>query len=158
MHYDNRADPTAFEDGQYAWGTKFEHIAVQVALPRDWDLMFQWMTGTAVMGPASNGIHLVDTEFGSSYLMLTRLFDRHRVSLRYDIFEVTQNDDTDDDNNDEDGFVWTLAYFYELSNKVSLGAESIIIKTHHCGWKYYDIDQSRTEKQLQLSVRLRFGS
>ena len=158
MHYDNRADPTAFEDGQYAWGTKFEHFAVQAALPGDWDLLFQWMAGTAVMGPVSNGTHLVDTEFRSSYLMLTRMFDRHRLSLRYDMFEVTQNDDTDEDNNDEDGFVWTLAYFYELSSKVSIGAESMIIKTHHCGWKYYDIDQSRTEKQLQLSVRLRFGS
>ena len=158
MHYDNRADPTAFEDGQYAWATEFEHIAAQVALPGNVDLLFQWMNGTTVMGPVLNGAHLVDTEFDSKFLMLTRTFDRHRISFRYDKFEVTQNDDTDEDNNPEDGFVWTLAYFYELSNKVSFGAESMSIKTNRCAWEYFDIDETRTEKQLQLTVRLRFGS
>ena len=116
------------------------------------------MTGTTVMGPVLSGAHLVDTEFDSKFLMLTRAFDRHRLSFRYDIFDVTQNDDTDEDNNTEDGYAWTLAYFYELSNKVSFGAESMSIKTHRCGWEYYDIDETRTETQLQLSVRLRFGS
>ena len=158
MHYDNRADPTAFDDGQYAWATKYEHIAAQVALPADWDLLFQWMTGTTVMGAVSNGVHVVDTEFDSKYLMLTRSFDRHRLSFRYDTFEVTQNDDTDEDNNSEDGTVWTLAYFYEWSNDVSFGAESMIIKTNRCGWEYFDIAETRSEKQLQLSMRVRFGN
>jgi hypothetical protein len=45
MHYDNRADPTAFEDGQYAWNTKFNHVAAQIALPGEWSLLFQWMKG-----------------------------------------------------------------------------------------------------------------
>jgi hypothetical protein len=71
---------------------------------------------------------------------------------------MTQNDDTDEEDNSEDGDIWTLAYFYEMSNNVSFGAESLIIKTHRCGWVYYNIDETRTEKQLQLSVRLRFGS
>ena len=158
MHYDNRAEPTALEDGQYAWGTKFEHLAARVALPGDWNLLFQWMSGTTVMGPATNGIHMVDTEFDSKYLMLTREFDRHRVSLRYDTFEMTQNDSTRDDNNPEDGHIWTMAYFYEMSNQVSFGAEILAIKTHRCAWEYFDIDETRTEKQLQLSARFRFGS
>ena len=33
MHYDNRGDPAAFEDGQYAWHTKFNHLGAQLALP-----------------------------------------------------------------------------------------------------------------------------
>ncbi len=158
MHYDNRADPTLFEDGQYAWATKFEHIAALVALPGDVDLLFQWMTGTTVLGPVVNGAHLVDNEFDSKYLMLTRTFDRHRLSVRYDKFEVTENDQTTEDRNDDDGYVWTFAYFYEFSDKVSFGAESLRIKTDRCGWQYYNIAQTRTEKQYQLSARLRFGS
>ena len=158
LHYDNRADPTALDDGQYAWATTFEHIGVQVQLPHNWDLLFQWMTGTTVMGPVVNGAHMVDTEFDSKYLLLTRAFDKHRLSLRYDTFEVTQNDDTDEDNNSEDGNVWTLSYFYDMSNRISFAAESTIIKTHRCGWEYYDIDETRSEKQVQMSVRLRFGN
>ena len=158
MHYDNRADPSAFENGQYAWATRFDHIAAQIVLPANWNLMFQWMNGSSAMGPVVNGAHMVDVDFDSKYLMLTRQFDRHRVSLRYDVFEVTQNDRTPEDNNPEDGYVWTLAYFYELSKNVSIGAESLIIKTHHCGWIYYGLDPTRKEKQLQLTARFRFGS
>ncbi len=157
MHYDNRADPTVLEDGQYAWATKFEHIGVHVALPGDWELLFQWMTGSAVMDAVMNGVHDVDTEFDSKYLMLTRTYGGHRLSARYDKFEVTQNDETPEDNNPEDGHVWTFAYLYEFSDKVSFGAESLSIKTEHGGWQYYGLDPTKTEKQLQLSLRLRFG-
>ncbi|MCZ6808960.1 MAG: hypothetical protein O7D92_04315 [Proteobacteria bacterium] len=158
MHYDNRADPTADEDGQYAWTTKFEHIGAHAALPGDWDLLFQWMTGSTVMGSVVNGARDLDTEFASMYLMLTRVYDRHRLSVRYDRFEVMENDQTPQDDNAEDGNAWTLAYFYDFSDKVSFGAESLSIKTDRFSWQYYGLDPTRTEKQFQLSLRLRFGN
>lgn len=158
MHYDNRAVPTEIDDGQYAWTTKFEHIGAQYSLADGWDLLFQWMSGSTVMGPVVNGAHLVDVEFDSKYLMLTKAYERHRFSMRYDKFDVTQNDDTDDDNNAEDGHIWTLAYFYDFSDKISFGAESLVIKTHRCGWEYYNIATTVTEKQLQFTARLRFGN
>ncbi len=158
MHYDNRAVPTEIDDGQYAWTTKFEHIGAQYSLADGWDLLFQWMTGSTVMGPVVNGAHLVDVEFDSKYLMLTKAYEQHRFSMRYDKFDVTQNDDTDDDNNSEDGHIWTFAYFYDLSDQISFGAESLVIKTHHCGWQYYGIETTLTEKQYQITARLRFGN
>ncbi len=158
MHYDNRADPTADEGGQYAWATKFQHIAAHAVLPGDWELLFQWMTGSTVMGDVVNGIGDIDADFDSMYLMLTRAYNRHRFSLRYDKFAVTDNDQTLQDDNSEDGDAWTLAYFYEYSDKVSFGAESLSIKTNRFSWQYYGLDTTRTEKQFQLSVRLRFGN
>ena len=158
MHYDNRADPTAEEIGQYAWTTKFEHISAHAALPGDWELLFQWMTGSTVMGPVINGAHVLDAEFDSMYLMLTKAFDRHRLSVRYDKFEITENDQTPQDDNTEDGNAWTLAYFYDFSDKMSFGAESLSIKTDRFSWQYYGLDPTRTEKQFQLSLRLRFGN
>jgi hypothetical protein len=158
MHYDNRADPTILDDGQYAWTTEFEHIGAHAVLPGDWELLFQWMTGSTVMGPVINGAHAVDTEFDSKYLMLTKGFDRHRFSVRYDKFEVTQNDQTPEDSNPADGHGWTIAYFFDYSDTLAFGAESLNIKTDHCGWAYYGLDPVRTEEQLQLSVQLRFGN
>ncbi len=158
MHYDNRADPTADEGGQYAWATKFQHIAAHAVLPGDWELLFQWMTGSTVMGSVVNGIRDLDADFDSMYLMLTRAYNRHRFSLRYDKFAVTDNDQTLQDDNSEDGDAWTLAYFYEYSDKVSIGAESLSIKTDRFSWQYYGLDTTRTEKQFQLSIRLRFGN
>jgi hypothetical protein len=157
MHYDNRADPVAFENGQYAWDTKFDHIGAQFTLPGDFALIAQWMTGSTVMGPVVDDAHMVDTEFDSKFVMLTRTFGKHRLSLRYDNFDITQNDDTDEDNNPEDGLVWTAAYQHDYSDRMSFAAEWLSIKTHHCGWVYYGLDPTATEKQLQLSVRFKFS-
>jgi hypothetical protein len=157
MHYDNRAEPTAFEDGQYAWATKFDHVGVQLSLPGDVGLVSQWMRGSTVMGPVVDGAHMVDTEYDSKFLLLTKVLDNHRLSVRYDDFEVSQNDDTDEDNNPENGHVWTIAYRFDHSENISLAAEWLSIKTHHCGWIYYGLNPTRTETQLQLSLQLRFS-
>ena len=158
MHYDNRADPTILEDGQYAWTTEFRHLGTQISLPADFGLIAQWMFGSTVMGPVINGAHAVDVEFDSKFLLLTRAFDRHRLSLRYDNFDVTQNDQTPEDNNPENGHAWTIAYQFEYSDKIAFATEWLSIKTHHCGWVYYGLDPTVTEKQLQLSVRLSFSN
>ena len=101
---------------------------------------------------------MVDTEYDSKYLLLTKSLDKHRLSLRYDKFEVTQNDDTDEDNNSEDGHAWTVAYQFNHSKNISFAAEWLSIKTHHCGWTYYDVSPTNTESQLQVSVRLKFSN
>ncbi len=92
MHYDNRADPTADEDGQYAWTTKFE---------------------------------------------------------------VTQNDQTPQVDNAEHGDVWTFAYLYDFSDKVSFGAESLSLKTDRFGWTYYGPDPTREATSAKLATSLR---
>ena len=158
MHYDNRADPTSIENGQYAWTTIFEHFGAQLSLPADFGLIAQWMVGSTVMGTVINGARAVDVEYESKYLMLTKSLDQHRLSLRYDNFDVTQNDQIPEDNNPENGHVWTVAYQFDHSKYVSFAAEWLSIKTHHCGWVYYGLDPTNTETQLQVSVRLKFSN
>lgn len=157
MHYDNRADPTVIENGQYAWATEFDHIGAQLTLPGDVGFITQWMQGSTVMGQVIDGAHAVDTEFASYFLLATKVFDDHRVTLRYDNFDVTQNDDTDEDNNPEDGHAWTLGYRYQHSDQLAFAAEWLSIKTHHCGWVYYGLSPTKTETQLQISIQLRFA-
>jgi len=158
MHYDNRADPTVLKDGQYGWTTRFDHIGAQLSLPANIGVITQWMRGSTVMGSVINGAHAVDVEYESMFVLLTRALDKHRFSLRYDNFEVTQNDSIPEDNNPENGHVWTASYRYGWSDKVSFAAEWLSIKTHHCGWTYYDINPTATEEQLQLTVMLRFST
>lgn len=157
MHYDNRANPEKIEDGQYGWTTKFDHVGFQASLPGGLGLIAQWMHGSTVMGPVMNGAHVVDVEFDSKFLLLTRSYDKHRLSLRYDNFDVIQNDTTPEDNNPEDGLVWTASYRYMHSDRISLAAEWLSIKTHHCAWVYYGVNPTATEKQVQLSFMLRFS-
>lgn len=157
MHYDNRADPTILDDGQYAWTTKFGHLGAHALLPGDIEMLFQWMTGSTVMGPVMNGAHVVDTEFRSKYLLATKSFDRHRVTIRYDVFEVAEIDAIPQDANAEDGHAWTVSYQFEFSDSLSVAAESLRIKTSRTSWTYYGLSPVLTEKQLQATVRLRFG-
>lgn len=155
MHYDNRAEPTSIDRGQYGWQTVFEHVGVEMALPGEFGLLAQWLSGSTVMGSIVDGAHMVDVEFDSQYLLLTRAFDKHRIAMRYDHFDVTQNDQTAMDDNSEHGHAWALAYTYNLSARIGFAAEWLNIKTYHGGWVYYGLSPRVTETQLQLTVKLR---
>lgn len=156
-HYDNRAEPTVIENGQYAWHTKFTHLGLQATPAGDFRFVAQWMSGSTVMGPAmyANGAHAVDAEFASYFGLLATEFGRHRLAFRYDNFDVTQNDQTVADNNQEAGHALTLSYQLGLGEKLSLAAEGLRVRTHRCAWAYYGLEPSRSETQLQLSLRLR---
>lgn len=156
MHYDNRADPLAIVEGQYAWTTIFDHAGLQTTLPGDVGLIVQWMNGSTVMGPVSDGAHAVDVEYYSYFALLTRAFGKHRLSARYDHFDVSQNDQTQQDDNPENGHAWTLNYQYSYSDNINIATEWLSIKTHHCGWIYYGIPPTATERQFQLTLRARF--
>ena len=157
MHYDNRADPHGLENGQFAWWTYFDHVALQASLPWDIGLLAQWMDGFTAWGRYRNGVYSVDNRFRSNYLLLTRPFDRHRLTVRYDHFELSEADTTPLDENSEQGHAWTVAYRYEMTDHVALAAEWLQIHTNRPAWAYFDLEESQTERQMQLSVQLRFG-
>jgi hypothetical protein len=157
MHYNNEADPTSIVSGQYGWYTEFQHVGLQTTLPGEIGLIAQWMTGSTVMGPdMGNGLHPVDVEYDSYFVLLTRSWGKHRVSARYDNFDITQNDSTPEDNNPEYGLGWTLGYQFAMTDNATLSAEWLSIKTHRCAFEYYDLDPTVTEKQAQLTLQLRF--
>jgi len=156
MHYDNRAEPTAIEQGQYAWATIFDHVGLQTTLPGDVGLIMQWMDGSTVMGPVINAAHAVDVEYDSYFALLTRAFGKHRFSARYDYFDVSQNDLTPEDDNAEDGFAWTVNYQYRYSDTVSIATEWLSIQSNRSSWAYYGFSPTATERQFQLTLRARF--
>ena len=154
--YDNEADPTVFERGQYGWYTEFNHVGVQATLPGELGLFAQWMGGSTVMGPWLGEWYPVDAEYDAYYLMLTRAFDRHRVSVRFDDFSVTDNDEIPDDDNGEEGRAWTATYQYALNDIATIAVEWMSIRSDRPAFAYFGTDASVTEKQAQLAVRLRF--
>lgn len=157
MRYDNRTDPFGYEDGQFAWLTAFDHVGIQATLPGDIGLIAQWMDGFTVWGRVRNGVHAVDDEFASHFWLLTRKFADHRISFRYDSFEITENDQVELDQNAEDGHAWTLSYRVQATPNISFAAEWLEIFTRRPAWRYFDLEESNTERQFQLSLRLRFG-
>jgi len=157
MHYDNRADPINVRNGQYAWQTVFGHFGLQAGLPGDVGLVAQWLSGSTVMGPIIDGAYVVDVEYESSFMLVTKSHGRNRWSVRYDHFEVTENDDIPLDENRERGFAWTLAWRFSVTDHADLAAEWLRVRTNRPAWAYNDLSTSATEAQLQVSLRLRFG-
>lgn len=165
-YYDNRGDPTAFEvrgqgyyssDSavQYAWDTRFWHAGWRFRLPGRLNLFGQWMSGQTTMGAGNS---LVDAKFAAAYLMLSRAFGDHRFSLRLDDFRVRDRaPGTPQDNTNESGHAWMLAWRWQITGNWQLGAEWLSVDNRRPARStYFGEPAERTESLLQLGVQWRF--
>ena len=157
-HYDNHADPESLRDGQYGWTTRFDHVGLKLELPGSFGLIAERISGTTAMGPIIGPAHVVDAAFDSHYLLLTRPLGKHRVSLRFDAFEVTDRDIAPLDDNAESGTAWTLDYRYRHSDRLFAELEWLAIQTQRPAWAYAGLAVAQTERALRLRLSYRFGS
>ena len=107
-HIDNRAD--ALPHGEYYnWGTRFEVLGFDASLG-DWTL-----AGEGGWGPTTIKVSGVEfrSDLRAAYLLGSRRFRRHRVSLRIDWYRGGR----------QDGEALTLAYFWTPPGHASLGCE-----------------------------------
>jgi hypothetical protein len=157
MHYDNHADPMSLRDGQYGWITRFDHVGTQVELPRDSGLVVQWLRGTTAMGPFVNGARVVDVGFDSYFLLLTKRVNQHRMSIRFDDFDVTDRDYIPLDDSSESGHAWTVAYRFDYSERLNLKLEWLQIENDRPSHAYFGRPVNGTERIVQLQVGLKLG-
>jgi hypothetical protein len=122
--WDNNGDPAAFDGFQYAWYTEMLSVGARLKLPRDIEAIAQYMDGTTEMGETPEGLLAVDNRFRAAFVLLTGARGRHRLSGRYDWFDVEDRDVfAIADPNDEDGHAWTLAYLATLNDSARLAVE-----------------------------------
>jgi hypothetical protein len=164
--YDNRADPYSFADGQWGWGTDFNHLAIQVSLPAEIGLVAQWMSGATDWvsgsrpdGTLSSRAVLVQDEFESQFLLLTRKFNgAHRVAVRYDTFSIVRPSVSPQLTAD-DGDAWTLSYRFERSARFSGGIEWLRVSSRRDIWPmFYGVPQQATEEQVRAQFSVRVGA
>jgi hypothetical protein len=158
FHYDNHGDPEATQGDDYAWQTRFDHLGVQATLPGDVGLIGQWMDGITRMGPDLGPWHVWDSGFDSRFVLLTRAFGRHRVTARWDDFDVQPYNDPDKYTNRDNGYAWTAAWLYQWSDRLRVGAEYVAIATEHCdieqcAWVFNGLPRTSRQNLVQLSVR-----
>jgi hypothetical protein len=163
LHYDNHADPLSLQEGNYGWTTRFDHLGAQFELPARLGLILQWIDGTTVMGPAmppaANGRRVVDNGFRSVFALLTRQWNRHRWSLRFDDFRVTDYDGIPLDDNSESGHALTAAWRYDTAGDWSVGVEWQLLDVTRPAFAYFDEPTHQTVDVLKLGFgyRLRPG-
>ncbi|WP_088329832.1 hypothetical protein [Lacimicrobium sp. SS2-24] len=121
-YYDNNADPLAFNSQRlYAWHTKFHSVAFSQQIGEHIRLLGQWMTGSTEMG-----VRWVYADLNAWYLMLSHRIERHRFSLRYDHFSISEDDIWPWDYNDSHGEGLTLNWRYQFDQHWQVGIEQHI--------------------------------
>lgn len=161
FHYDNHADPEARSGDDYAWQTRFSHLGAQLTLPGDVGLLAQWLDGVTRMGPDLGPWHVWDSGIDARYVLLTRAFDRHRISVRWDDFDVHPYNDPEGVTNRDDGEAWTASYLVDLRPGLRLGLEYLAINTEHCAsdncfWTWAGLPRTSRQDIVQLSLAWQF--
>ena len=151
MHYDNRADPLAVNDGQYGWHTRFNHVAMRLHLADEWELQAQIMRGRTTMGGVA-----VDARFSSGYLLASRRFGTGTATLRYDHFEVGDLDGVPDDPNGENGHAWAIAWAQPLTDRLLLLVEAQRVKSHRPARALVAEFPRQVENSLAMELRFPF--
>lgn len=161
MHYDNLGDPTKVKDGQWAWRTRFDHLGGQLHLAPGIDLLAQQLRGDTEMYGAQEP--LVNAKFWAAYVLVSRAWGAHRLSVRADGFGVADEDATAGDPNQEHGHAWTVAYFYSLpgggaplGGSWRLGLEVLSVSSDRPARRLLGSASGRRETSAQLSAQLRF--
>jgi hypothetical protein len=164
FHYDNHADPEAeTAAGEYAWQTWFDHVGAEFELPWHTALIGQWISGSTRMGPDLGPWRMQDIDFDSTFLLLTRASGRHRLSLRYEWFDLQPFNDPAGITNQDDGNALAASWLYQLSDQFRVGAEYLSIASDHCAttscvWVGSGLPRTTREQSFQLTVRWRFDA
>lgn len=155
--WDNRGDPAAFDGFQYSWYTEVKSAGARVRLPVGVEVLSQYVDGTTEMGAAPDGSLLVNNRFRAAYVLATGARGRHRLTGRYDWFDVEDRDALVlADPNAEDGTAWTFAYLLTLHDAARLAVEWLQVTSTRTSRAGLDLDPRAREGQLQVSLRLSF--
>ncbi len=154
-YYDNRAKPYIVKNGQYGWGTKFVYAGAQWRLAKGLKLTTQLLKGSTLM-QAPDKSDVVNNDYQSSFVSVTKRLKRHSYTLRLEEFSVTDNDTTVGDNNTEYGKAATFNYTYRYSKPLFLSFEHNWIKSNRPSRAYQNQSVELTEQQFQLAARYFF--
>lgn len=153
--YDNRADPEALREGQYGWRTRFYALGFTTHWA-GFDVITQALKGDTRMGPRSPDRNAVDNTYESAFLLVSRNFNKHRVTLRRDWFEVHDRDVMARwDPNQESGAAWTVSYAFALTDHCAIETEWVSIDTRRAAWAMLGEPVSRREEQVRIGFRYR---
>lgn len=154
-YYNNNGTPYIVKNGQYAWRTRFSHVGIRWRLPLSFEISVQFLTGDTLMQSDAK-VDIVNNDYKSGYVALTKRVNKHRVTARIEEFSVTDNDDTRGDNNSEYGQAATVNYTYRYSKPWFISIEYNWVDSRRPSRMYSNEALNLTERQWQLSSRYFF--
>lgn len=153
LYYDNQSFDRAFDGFQYAWDTYFISAGYQTELPGEVELISQVMAGNTSMGTRPLLGSKVDNDYWSAFVLLSKRMGRHRISLRYDHFEVADDDFNIDDLNQENGNALTAAYILRPFQKQRFSLEVLHVNSKRPEREFLGFPVTAKETTFQASYR-----
>jgi hypothetical protein len=155
MFQPGTADEARFDGEQYAWRTGFLSLGASVAFGPV-ELLAQALDGTTRMGRTPRG-PAVDSGFRAAFGLASLSFHAHRVSIRYDAFEVDDRDAfLNEDANDESGSAWTFAYVVPLHERARVFLEVLRVDSTRTNRSDLRERPRQVETLGTLALRVRF--
>lgn len=151
-HYNNRADPTVFAKGQYAWHTQFDHVALQHQLTDAVRLVGQVMQGDTQMGWDA-----VNMDYRAWFVLLNYSAEQWQFSWRYDHARQDDKDKTPLDDNNGRAHGWTANISYQLAEHWQVSSEFATLSTvqpNRAQWPYWPVRHTEQVGSLILTWRL----
>ena len=156
LWYDNNADDRAFDLGQWAWRTKFWSLGYKTEVGDGLDVVAQYMNGSTslISLPAPAG-SIVYTDYWSGFVLVSKDWHKHRISLRAEYF-ATHDKDTFPDNNNEHGTAVTLAYVLRPAANQRMTLEILHVASRRPERSFLGLEAHASETQAQVSYRFFF--
>ena len=153
-YYDNNGDPAVLNrnTGQYAWDTSFSSAAWLYKLTGRTRIIAQMMFGQTAMGKYRG----VDNRFYSHFILLSHKMSKHRFSLRYDYFKVTDRDTWEFDPNASEGKGITATWRYQLTSNWQLGIEGAAMDSQADNRAAIGFKSSFSQQQITFNTQFRF--
>lgn len=155
-HLDNRGDRHLYE-GEYAWETDFDLIALELRPTPSITLIAEVMRGSSGMGPLLPATP-AQFDFNAAYLLVSWQRGTLRWSMRYDEFETRERDHHPlSENNDEDGRAITIATFWTLRPSIQLALELIDLDSERPAALRSGFSPDTDGRSVSVAVRGWFG-
>jgi hypothetical protein len=123
--------------------------------PKNFELLAQYMKGNSVMGFGN----MVDIDFSAWFVLSTLEYNQHRFSVRYDDFEVNDQDRfVLEDNNNDEGWALTGAWIWKFEERFRLAVEYLHIRDERPVRASMNLPVRSTQNQLQASVRIELSN
>ena len=147
---DNQGDKGLWR-GEYAWRTVFNVTGAEWQVTNNFSVLGEVATGSTRMGLPAGAVNV---DFDTFYLLASYQQGNHRVSARFDDFELEDRDGFPTDNS-EDGDGWTVAYFFE-PGAFRVGIEYTDVSVSRVSALESGFNPNHDGSQLTLEVRYVF--
>ncbi|TFW19630.1 hypothetical protein E4L96_11555 [Massilia arenosa] len=151
LHYDNRADALAVQDGQYGWHTRFDLATLTLQPGRGWTVLAQALHGDTLMGARA-----VALDFEAVYVLVSHRLGAGTASARYDRFQTREHDLLPADPNNETGHGLAVAWALPLTDQWSWLSEALFINSTRAARRLVGQPARLSEHSVTTALRFEF--